>query len=66
MTDHNHDNDICDECRFWEPTAEGNKGWCRRKPPVPFLGEKNREAIWPMTLPTDWCGAYRKNRKAPT
>jgi hypothetical protein len=55
---------LCESCRFWEPTSAGDRGWCRRKSPVPFLGEKNRDALWPMTTDTDWCGEYRK-RKAP-
>ena len=58
MTKRAQEDTHCRSCRYWDPTSEGNAGWCRKEPPVPFLGKRNAEAIWPMTQALDWCGAF--------
>ena len=73
MTNRAHVDTYCRSCRYWEPTSTGDDGWCRKEPPVPFLGKRNADAIWPMTHALDWCGAFlphpdrrvRKQRGAP-
>lgn len=59
MTDQPPDEVRCEYCRFWDATSTGNNGWCRKKPPVPFLGKRFAEALWPMTGASDWCGAFK-------
>jgi hypothetical protein len=47
----------CETCRFWDFSRlnEDGRGLCRRRSPE--IGDGGI-AIWAMSLPSDWCGAW--------
>ena len=54
---------LCQSCRWWAPD-----GTCRALPPspclTPYRGKVTpRRAVWPLVLPTDWCGRWKRRRK---
>lgn len=54
-----HPLEECNHCRYWEPTSDGIRGWCRRHAPMAFVGKRNGDAIWPMTSGLEWCGDWK-------
>ena len=62
----------CGRCAFWDcmnPRKPGATGLCRRNPPkfhdtVVMSNSRNAhhvyKAIWPETLPIDWCGQFEQ------
>jgi len=73
----------CSFCRYWEfteATFNGMQGCCRRRSPVPAMGNKNDEipdydegfskediffwGIFPFTCSSDWCGDFEKKIEA--
>jgi len=63
----------CDNCRFWvgwdepgedEPTGTG---WCKRYPAtleVPDDAGSEEGYTQPLTFYVDWCGEWRRRRRA--
>lgn len=69
-------NPCCSTCRFWVNRHSGmpEKGECRTSPPVVVpmggldagnIGTKDvyLATWWPVTLGSDWCGAYQMKRE---
>ena len=61
----------CGGCAWWDAEEGARRGRCRARPPevVPMglvssvKGEGrhvNLGTMWPMTQPSDWCGAWRE------
>lgn len=52
----------CVGCIHWEPCSS-TEGKCRRHAPAAALCPRTREsdstAVWPSTLPEDWCGEWQ-------
>jgi hypothetical protein len=59
----------CDGCRFWlaDSNDEGSTGECRRFAPRPLWegmlddfpdSDSAREAAWPITFGSEWCGDF--------
>ena len=42
----------CQSCEFWEREVSGERGICRRFPPLSYGG-------WASTTADDWCGEYK-------
>lgn len=65
----------CETCRFWPAArnsrgtygmhghhTDGSVSDCRRYPPRdtdPSREHYDRNAVWPRTLKTDWCGEWK-------
>lgn len=49
----------CESCKFWKLTygMDVDKGLCRTISPS---RDSNGDGVWPLTLPTDWCGSYEE------
>lgn len=51
----------CAKCKYWDAGADKDEkeGLCRIAPPTHlFESGRNRRALWPVTLYSDWCGAF--------
>ena len=50
----------CETCRWFCQFSRrpGGTGKCKCGPPT--IGPKNADAIWPVVMPSDWCGQYEK------
>lgn len=55
---------LCKDCDFWFTNYEvkAEIGCCRNKSPVPNVIDST--AVWPITLPNDWCAEFRESHKA--
>jgi hypothetical protein len=57
---------ICRTCRFWLLhdrrrtgfSGPDEQGSCQRLPPAATSDPSAHRAIWPTTLPGDWCGDH--------
>jgi hypothetical protein len=56
LTIRNSLQEFCYNCYFWYASSEDNNGECRFGSPI--LVSESREAIWPITQPSDGCGDY--------
>lgn len=54
----------CETCKFWEriPKDRENRGDCNRNAPSPIdtYSVDSRTMMPPRTLPTRWCGEWKK------
>lgn len=51
----------CAQCKYWDHSADKDEkeGLCRVAPPAHlFESGRNRRGLWPVTLYSDWCGAF--------
>ena len=59
----------CVNCVYWDRHSPA-EGKCRRHAPVAALCPRNREsdstAVWPSTLPEDWCGEWQSRESSLT
>jgi hypothetical protein len=65
----------CETCEFWDTSPRHgihlkNEGRCRARPPTivhAMMGDTSFRvvAVWPVTSPSDWCGAWTKKRQWP-
>lgn len=53
------DERTCANCRYWTEGARKLMGLCRINPPLARVDVDGRvEGQWPLTMDTDWCGAW--------
>jgi hypothetical protein len=57
---------VCQNCVFWVQDPNQEKfGACRRSAPRPYVtdvsggNDPRRDAWWPVTYDTDWCGEWQ-------
>lgn len=48
----------CETCRWFENF--GGQGRCRRYAPLRSRPDHPERGIWPLVMPTDWCGEYQE------
>jgi hypothetical protein len=54
----------CEKCKFWTwAKNQGNKGVCRRFPPIPMMVGANDQgpiigSQFPIMMGEGWCGEY--------
>jgi hypothetical protein len=64
---------ICYDCEYWNTAGDDadDRGECRQGPPsLPTAGAPSSDGtnrgLWPITLDTDWCGAYSQSTTQKT
>ena len=52
----------CVDCYFYQGSAGGSHGFCKRNPPVfTHLDESGRPKFFnPVTAPHNWCGEFEE------
>lgn len=68
----------CGTCRCWlgPLSFDGERGACRRYPPMPITSEfawrgatymeaDRADAVWPLTNADDWCGEHQPKEPTP-
>jgi hypothetical protein len=57
----------CARCRHWR-RLDAHAGECKARPPAPHHepppGHAGRFGVWPLTVHTDWCGAFAPREAA--
>ncbi len=57
---------MCASCHYWEKFPVLLEGRCRQDSPkatprsIEHLGNIDREAMWPITQISDWCGKHQE------
>lgn len=55
------DLETCTSCRFFiMDDPKDDAGYCRRFPPVYVSSEDGASIAYPVVVPADWCGEYKR------
>jgi hypothetical protein len=55
----------CGQCNWWKTGKESEAvGYCHGAPPTSL--NAGQLAVWPMTVGTDYCGAFRSKPRPRT